>query len=35
MSFGLARFPYVRDLIGFDFGAQPSVDKAQSPSRNS
>jgi DNA replication protein DnaC len=29
MSFGLARFPFVRDLAGFDFGAQPSVDKAQ------
>ena len=22
MSFGLARFPYVRDLTGFDFAAQ-------------
>lgn len=29
MSFGLARFPYVGDLTGFDFGAQPSLDKAQ------
>jgi len=29
MGFGLARFPYVRDLTGFDFGAQPSIDKAQ------
>ena len=29
MSFGLARFPFVRDLAGFDFGAQPSIDKAQ------
>jgi DNA replication protein DnaC len=29
MAFGLARFPYVRDLTGFDFGAQPSIDKAQ------
>ncbi len=29
MSFGLARFPYVRDLTGFDFAAQPSLDKAQ------
>ena len=29
MSFGLARFPFVRDLTGFDFGAQPSLDKAQ------
>jgi DNA replication protein DnaC len=29
MSFGLARFPFVRDLVGFDFGAQPSIDKAQ------
>lgn len=29
MSFGLARFSYVRDLTGFDFGAQPSLDKAQ------
>ena len=28
MSFGLARFPFVRDLAGFDFGAQPSIDKA-------
>ena len=25
MSFGLARFPFVRDLTGFDFGAQPSI----------
>jgi DNA replication protein DnaC len=29
MSFGLARFPFVRDLAGFDFSAQPSIDKAQ------
>src|SRR3954447_6499145 len=29
MAFGLARFPFVRDLAGFDFGAQPSIDKAQ------
>src|ERR1700745_1369034 len=29
MSFGLARFPFVRDLAGFDFGAEPSLDQAQ------
>nr|WP_318272608.1 ATP-binding protein [Paracoccus saliphilus] len=29
MSYGLARFPFVRELSGFDFGAQPSVDKGQ------
>ena len=29
MSIGLARFPFVRDLDGFDFAAQPSVDKKQ------
>ena len=29
MSIGLARFPYVRDLAGFDFAAQPSIDKGQ------
>jgi DNA replication protein DnaC len=29
MSFGLARFPFVRDLAGFDFGAQPSIDRGQ------
>src|ERR1700742_202254 len=29
MSFGLARFPFVRDLAGFALGAQPSIDKAQ------
>ena len=29
MSFGLARFPFVRDLTGFDFSAQPSLDKTQ------
>ena len=29
MSFGLARFPFVRNLSGFDFEAQPSIDKAQ------
>jgi DNA replication protein DnaC len=28
-SLGLARFPFVRDLDGFDFGAQPSLDKQQ------
>ena len=29
MSFGLAKFPFVRTLDGFDFTAQPSIDKAQ------
>jgi DNA replication protein DnaC len=29
MSMGLARFPFVRDLNGFDFAAQPSLDKKQ------
>lgn len=29
MSVGLARFPFVRDLDGFDFAAQPSIDKKQ------
>src|SRR5919112_994138 len=29
MSIGLARFPFARDLSGFDFGAQPSIDKSQ------
>jgi DNA replication protein DnaC len=29
MGFGLARFPFVRDLEGFDFAAQPSLDKGQ------
>ncbi|WIJ27069.1 IS21-like element helper ATPase IstB [Devosia sp. RR2S18] len=29
MSFGLARFPFVRDIASFDFDAQPSLDKAQ------
>jgi DNA replication protein DnaC len=29
MAFGLARFPFVRDLAGFDFAAQPSIDKVQ------
>jgi DNA replication protein DnaC len=29
MAFGLARFPYVRDLTGFEFEAQPSLDKTQ------
>ncbi len=29
MGYGLARFPFARDLTGFDFGAQPSLDKAQ------
>ena len=28
-GFGLARFPFVRDLAGFDFAAQPSLAKAQ------
>ena len=27
MSIGLARFPFVRDLAGFDFAAQPSLDR--------
>jgi hypothetical protein len=27
MSLGSARFPFVRDLDGFDLGAQPSLDK--------
>jgi DNA replication protein DnaC len=31
MGFGLARFPFVRALAGFDFAAQPSLDKAQIP----
>jgi DNA replication protein DnaC len=30
MSIGLARFPFVRDLEGFDFAAQPSIDKSRS-----
>ena len=30
MSIGLARFPFVRDLDGFDFAAQPSLDKSRS-----
>ena len=25
----LAKFPYVRDLAGFDYAAQPSIDRAQ------
>ncbi|MBP2307479.1 ATP-binding protein [Azospirillum melinis] len=25
MGFGLARFPFVRELAGFDFAAQPSL----------
>src|ERR671939_1418988 len=29
MSIGLARFPFVRELDGFDFAAQPSLDKKQ------
>jgi len=29
MSIGLARLPFVRDLDGFDFAAQPSIDKKQ------
>src|SRR5205085_6756382 len=29
MGIGLARFPFVRDLDGFDFAAQPSIDKKQ------
>lgn len=29
VSFGLARFPFERDIAGFDFDAQPSIDKAQ------
>jgi len=29
MSIGLAHFPFVRDLDGFDFAAQPSIDKKQ------
>jgi len=29
MGFRLARFPFVRELAGFDFTAQPSLDKAQ------
>jgi DNA replication protein DnaC len=29
MGVGLARFPFVRDLDGFDFAAQPSIDNRQ------
>ncbi len=29
MSFGLARFPFSRDLASLDFAAQPSVDRGQ------
>jgi DNA replication protein DnaC len=29
MAFGLAKFPFARDLAGFDFEAQPSVDRLQ------
>ena len=29
MSFGLARFPFHRDLAGFDYAAQPSIDRGQ------
>ncbi len=29
MGYGLARFPFARDLTGFDFSSQPSLDKAR------
>jgi DNA replication protein DnaC len=29
MTLKLARFPFVRDLAGFDFAAQPSIDPNQ------
>jgi DNA replication protein DnaC len=29
MALGLARFPMVRELSGYDFAAQPAVDKQQ------
>lgn len=29
MALGLARFPMVRDLAGYDFAAQPAVDRTQ------
>jgi DNA replication protein DnaC len=29
MATGLAKFPFVRDLAGFDFTAQPSIDRNQ------
>jgi len=29
MGLGIAKFPYVRTLEGFDFAAQPSIDKKQ------
>ena len=29
MTLNLARFPFVRDLAGFDFAAQPSIDPKQ------
>lgn len=29
MGFGLAKFPFVRDLAGFEFDAQPSLDRDQ------
>ena len=29
MTLKLARFPFVRDLSGFDFSAQPSIDPKQ------
>jgi DNA replication protein DnaC len=29
MSFGLARFPFHRDLAGVDFAAQPSIDRGR------
>ena len=29
MAIGLTRFPFVRDLSGFDVAAQPSIDRAQ------
>src|SRR5919107_1576811 len=35
MAIGLARFPYARDLAGFDFSAQPSIDDRKSTRLNS
>ena len=29
MEFGIAKFPYLRTLEGFDFAAQPSLDPKQ------
>ena len=29
MAMGLARLPFARDLSGFDFAAQPSIDPVQ------